>query len=267
MSIRHYSPRGNRRRGISFRARTLLGLILGVAIVLQISYPLLDGEALRIVTISTVYWSAGAMALHALLAYGLKYAYRYLGATVIFAFLIELMGVKTGWPFGTYSYDASLGRTLAGVPFVVPFAWVMMAHPLLVAARRVSGSWVFLYGGFALAAWDLFLDPQMVSAGRWHWTFTGAHVPFQPEIPLSNAFGWLLAGMALMAILNQILPRDRRRDSASFGATDFYLAWTYFAGIVSNVFFFSRPGVALIGGICFGAIWIPYVFSRWLGRP
>jgi putative membrane protein len=214
-----------------------------------------------------VYWAAGAMALHALLAYGARYAFTYLGTTVVFALIVESVGVKTGWPFGTYEYDPSLGHTIAGVPYVVPFAWVMMAHPVLIAARRVAGNWVFLYGGFAMAAWDLFLDPQMVAANRWRWTFDGAHVPYQPEIPLSNTFGWLLAGMALIAILHQILPRDRRKSSASFGAVDVWLTWTFFGGVVSNLFFFDRPGIAFIGGIAFGLFFLPYAFSRWLGRP
>jgi putative membrane protein len=207
------------------------------------------------------------MALHALLAYGARYAFTYLGTTVVFALIVESVGVKTGWPFGTYEYDPSLGNTIAGVPYVVPFAWVMMAHPVLIAARRVAGNWIFLYGGFAMAAWDLFLDPQMVAANRWRWTFDGAHVPYQPEIPLSNTFGWLLAGMALIAILHQILPRDRRKSSASFGAVDVWLTWTFFGGVVSNLFFFDRPGIALIGGIAFGLFFLPYAFSRWLGRP
>jgi putative membrane protein len=220
-----------------------------------------------VVTIATVYWAAGAMVLHALLAYGARYAFTYLFVTAIFALFIESVGVKTGWPFGTYEYDPSLGHTIAGVPYVVPFAWVMMAHPVLIAARRVAGNWVFLYGGYALAAWDLFLDPQMVSAGRWTWTFDGPHVPFQPEIPLSNTFGWLLSGMALIAILHQVLPRDRRKSSASFGAVDLWLTWTFFGGVVSNLFFFDRPGVAFFGGIAFALFFLPYAFSRWLGRP
>jgi uncharacterized membrane protein len=61
-----------------------------------------------------------------------------------------------------------------------------------LAARRIAGNWVFLYGGAVLAAWDLFLDPLMVGAGRWTWEVPGAHVPFTPDIPLSNVFGWFL---------------------------------------------------------------------------
>ena len=267
MSIRHYSPRRNRRRGISYRAQLLLNLTLGIAILLQVSYPLLNGEVLRVVTIATVYWGAGAMALHALLAYGSRYTFTYLGIALSFGYFIELLGLKSGWPFGIYSYDASLGPQILGVPLVVPFAWAMIAHPILCAARRVAGSWVFLYGGFGLMAYDFFLDPQMVSAGRWTWEVTGSHVPFSPEIPLSNALGWLLSGMALIAILHISLPHDRRKVSASLAAVDVFLIWTWFAGVISNLFFFDRPGVALLFGASFGLVLAPYIFSRWLGRP
>ena len=267
MSIRHYNPRRRHRRGISDRSRFFLYLILSAALLLQVSYPLLDGESLRVVTIATVYWGAAAMALHALFSFGARYAFTYLAISLTFGFCIELLGVSTGWPFGVYEYDPSLGLQLIGVPLVVPFAWTMIAHPILCVARRVTNNWVFLYGGFALMAWDLFLDPQMVAAGRWSWTFTGAHIPFQPEIPLSNAFGWLFAGMGLMGLLHQILPRERRKISAGFGVVDFYLAWSWFGGVVSNLFFFGRPGVAFFGGLIYGAVLAPYAFSRWLGRP
>jgi putative membrane protein len=107
----------------------------------------------------------------------------------------------------------------------------------------------------------------MVTAGRWTWEVTGSHVPFTPEVPLSNAFGWLLSGMALIAILHLALPRDRRKVSASFITIDIFLIWTWFAGVVSNLFFFDRPGIAFIFGATFGAVLAPYIFSRWLGRP
>jgi len=267
MSIRHYNPRRRQRRGISDRLRLSLYLTLGVALLLQVSYPLLDGEALRIVTIATVYWGAAAMALHALLAFGGRYALTYLAISLSFGFFIELIGVETGWPFGVYEYDPSLGPQLISVPIVVPFAWAMIAHPILCVARRVTKNWVFLYGGFGMMAYDLFLDPQMVNGGRWTWEVTGAHVPFTPEIPLSNTFGWLLSGMALIAMLHLALPRERRKQSASYTAVDFFLIWTWFGGIVSNLFFFDRPGIAFLFGSVFGVFLAPYLFSRWLGRP
>ena len=267
MSIRHYNPRRKRRSGITPKARNFLYASVLLVILLQISYPLIDGEALRIVTIATIYAGAFAMVLHGHLSYGIKYSSRYLPLAFLFGLGIEALGLHTGWPFGVYEYSPTLGADLFGVPLVVPFAWVMMAHPLLIAARKVTKNWVFLYGGFGLMAYDLFLDPQMVTAGRWTWEVTGSHVPFTPEVPLSNAFGWLLSGMALIAILHISLPHDRRKVSASLAAVDVFLIWTWFAGVISNLFFFDRSGVALLFGASFGLVLAPYIFSRWLGRP
>ena len=115
MSIRHYSPRRNRRNGISFRSKTLLGIVLGITIGLQILYPLIDGEALRLVTIATIYVGALAMVIHGHLSYGAKYSTRYLPITALFGLGIEVLGVHTGWPFGVYEYDPSLIAQLFGV--------------------------------------------------------------------------------------------------------------------------------------------------------
>lgn len=267
MSQRHYSPRGNRRTGISNRSKGFLSAILAIAIILQIIYPLVAGEQLRLITLAAIYFAAAAMVVHAYYSFGLRYASTYLMITFAFGLITEQIGVRTGWPFGTYSYDPSLGYQIFNVPLVVPFVWIMMAHPLLIAARRVTQSWIFLYGGIALMAWDLFLDPAMVAAHRWSWTFTGAHVPFERDIPLSNAAGWLFAGMGLMALLHLVLPWEPRKESADFTVVDLFLGWTFFAGIVGNLFFFHRPGVALIGGVIFGIVLAPYAFSRWFGRP
>jgi putative membrane protein len=267
MSIRHYNPRRRRHGQLSPRVNGLLNSVVAIAILLQVIYPLVNGEALRLLTINVVYWGAGAMLLHALLAYGTRYAITYLFFTFFFALTIEHIGVMTQWPFGNYSYSGDLGLKIFEVPLVVPFAWIMMAHPVLTAARRIAGHWVFLYGGFALAAWDLFLDPMMVAEGRWTWVVTGAHVPFQPEIPLSNTFGWLLSGMFLIGVLHLITPRDKRKGGATFRTTDIFLLWTLFSGIIGNLFFFDRPGIAFFAGGIYGMVFAPYFFNRWLGRP
>jgi uncharacterized membrane protein len=266
MSIRNYAPR-NRRRGVTPIANGIQVGTMVAALFLQMSYPLLSGEALRVVTIATVYFGAAAMFVHARLCFGWKYLLRYLFIVLPFAYFIELIGVNTDWPFGSYAYDSSLGPKLFGIPLVVPFAWAMMGHPLLIVARRMTKTLTFLYGGFALMAWDLFLDPQMVSAGRWKWEVAGSHVPYQPEIPLSNMFGWLLAGIALMTILDASLPKEQRKYGSSLAAADIFLAWSWFGGIVSNLFFFSRPGVALFSGFIYTLALAPYLFARWLGRP
>jgi len=266
MSIRNFRPRRRFRRELSPLQNLLLLSTLAIAIGLQIAYPLLDGEALRIVTIAVVYWGAAAMVTHALFSYGASYALRYFAITFFFALTVEQIGVRTGWPFGSYTYSVDLGYQIYGVPLVVPFAWIMMAHPVFVMARRLSKHWSFFVGGYGLMAWDLFLDPQMVSAGRWTWTdLSGSHVPFQPEIPLSNAFGWLLSGIVLMGLLNLALPRDRR-SHPSRNLPELFVAWTWISGIIANIFFFDRSGVAFFAGLALGVIVIWHFVAVRFGR-
>jgi putative membrane protein len=152
------------------------------------------------------------------------------------------------------------------VPLVVLFAWTMMAYPALIAARRIARGWVFLYGGAILMGWDLFLDPQMVAAGRWTWEVTGASFPYAPEIPLSNPFGWLLSGLTLMAILHFVLPTERRKEAPSTMAADIFLGWSLVGGFIAQFFFFGRQGLALVAFLIYGAILAPYFFTRWLNR-
>lgn len=267
MSIRHYTPRRRARGGASPLLIKVMGVALGLAILMQIAYPLVDGTTLQVITIASVYCAALAMFLHGIAAFGARYGWSLLGITLVFGFVIEQVGETTSWPFGEYTYSSTLGPKLLSVPLVVPFAWVMIAHPCLVAARRIGKSWVFLYGALLMTAWDLFLDPLMVSAGRWTWVVKGAHVPYQPEIPLSNTFGWLLSSIALMTILHFSTPRDRRKVGGSLIAADVMLFWTWFSGVVGNLFFFDRPGIALFSGAILGVLLTPYFFNRWVGRP
>lgn len=265
MSIRHYTPR-RRRHGISQRASVALGGALALTLLQQMAYPLSDGELLRVITISSVLTGAIAMALHAYLSYGWKYVGRYLVLTLLFGYFIEFLGVHTTWPFGEYEYDSSLGFAIGGVPLVVPFAWAMMVHPALVAARKITMKWTFLYGGALLAAWDLFLDPQMVAAGRWTWVVDGAAIPFAPDVPLSNFFGWLLAGITITGLLNRVLPFERRKESANLTAVTVLLSWVLFSGFVGNLFFFDRPGLAIFASLIYGALATPFIFKSTLGE-
>jgi uncharacterized membrane protein len=267
MSIRQFRPTGDRRTGISNRAFSILFAFLFLTILLQMAYPLVHGNTLRIITLFSVYAGATAMSLHAWFSYGSRYVLLYIFLTFTFAFLVEEVGSRTGWPFGHYVYDSSLGIKIYGLPLIVPIAWLMLAHPVLVASRRSTKNWVFIYGGAGLMAWDLFLDPQMVAAHRWTWKISGPHIPFQPNIPLSNAAGWLLAGMGLIALLNFALPKDHRKRGTGSLAIDIFLYWTLFSGVVGNLFFFHRPGVAFFSGVTFAIVFTPYFFQTRFGRP
>jgi uncharacterized membrane protein len=266
MSIRVYraGPYGQR------RSRQWIGrsawIITLAVIAAQIAYPLAEGERLRQLTIFTVLLAAVAIAVQSWATYGPRYSLTYLAITAPFALMIETIGVHTGWPFGEYEYATTLGRSFFDVPLVVPLAWVMMAHPVLVAARRLSQRWAIFLGGFGLMAWDVFLDPMMVEAGHWSWERATPALWGVPGIPLSNFFGWLLSGVILMAILHTVLPTERRAEPASNMPAATFLLWTYFSSVIGSLFFFDRAGVALTGGLLMGAIVLPYAATLWWSR-
>jgi putative membrane protein len=120
---------------------------------------------------------------------------------------VERVGTATGWPFGRYCYTGRLRPEVAGVPAAVPAAWWAMAVPAREAAHAVLGGRSsrparIALGATALAAWDLFLDPQMTAEDYWRWTRRGSY----RGIPLSNYAGWLLSGTVIMAVLDVVLP-------------------------------------------------------------
>lgn len=261
MSVRVYTgPHSDRGGGPSgwvsyvpwgFAAATILG---------QIVWVLLGSGGRTALSILTVVTFFLASASHAYLSRGAAWTSGFLGITLIFGWAVEVLGLATSFPFGTYEYSGALGPAIAGVPLVIPLAWSMMAYPCLLAAQRLSttGLGTALIGGWLLAAWDLFLDPQMVGQGYWTWQDAGWALPGIPGIPMQNFIGWLLAAIVLMSLLDR-LPRKTVSDAVP----NVMLMWVFVSNVFANLVFFGRPGVALWGGICMGIVVIPWLWRMW----
>jgi len=123
---------------------------------------------------------------------------------------------------------------------------------------------VVLAGGLTLAAWDLFLDPQMVAAGHWAWANPAPALPGVPGVPLTNYAGWVVVALLLMAVLHVLFPHAPRAPEDVPGAL---LAWTWAGSTLGNAAFFGRPEVALWGGGVMGLLVVPYLLAWWDGRP
>jgi uncharacterized membrane protein len=260
VSVRIYSgPHSDRGGGPSGWIAYLPWGFVAATILGQIAWVLVGGGARYALTILTVVTFFLASATHAYLLRGPAWTAGFLAITLIFGWGVEALGLSTSFPFGTYQYGA-LGPAIAGVPLVIPMAWSMMAYPCLLAAQRLSttGMGTAVIGGWLLAAWDLFLDPQMVGEKYWTWARSGWTLPGIPGIPMQNFLGWLLAAIVLMAILER-LPRKTVSDAVP----NVLLIWVYASNVVANAVFFHRPGVALWGGICMGIVVVPWLWRMW----
>jgi uncharacterized membrane protein len=229
--------------------------LAAAAVLLQVAYPLLSGAGRDRLTVVTVGVFASASLSHAAVHRGVRWTAAYLAITAGTGLLAEALGTATGVPFGQYEYAGSLGAKLLGVPVVVPLAWAMFAYPCLLVGQRLARGRLgaTVVGAWALASWDLFLDPQMVEAGHWRWTDVRVALPTAPDIPVSNYLGWLLVAAGMIGAL-QLLPRraaDDRVPAALF-------LWTYASSVLAFAVFFGRPGVALVGGVAMGLVAVPY---------
>lgn len=171
----------------------------------------------------------------------------------------EFIGQSTGFPFGDYHYTDTLQPQLAGVPLLIPIAWFMLLPSSWVMAQLIVGKpssrlkhlLFALVSGIALAAWDLFLDPQMVSWGFWEWQQTGAYF----GIPLVNYLAWIGVAALVTAII-----RPKQLDIYPL-ALIYGIVW--FLQTIGQGIFWGQVGVATVGSLTMGSIMI---LAYWRNR-
>jgi bisanhydrobacterioruberin hydratase len=109
-----------------------------------------------------------------------------LTALGVYALVLETVAVKTGVPYGRFTYGPKIGTLLFdAVPWTVPFSWT----PLLLWGFWLGRGKLWAIGGLLLLA-DLCLDPGAVAQGFWRYEAGGAYY----GVPLSNFVGWVLSG-------------------------------------------------------------------------
>ena len=240
----------------------MIWLPLGLLVLAEIAYPLVPDRAPLVV--ATVLLGFAVSVAHAVASRGARTGAVLVATTTGGGLLVETLGVHTGFPFGRYAYGDALGPRLYGVPLVIPLAWTWMAWPAWLAAgvltRRAAPR--IALAGLGLAAWDLFLDPQMVAEGYWHWTDPHPALPGVPAVPLTNYLGWLVVATLMMALLARTVPGRRPGDAPMFAM---YL-WTYASAVLAHAVFLHLPASAGWGGLAMGLVAVPLAVKLCSGR-
>jgi putative membrane protein len=240
-------------------AYTILGRPLGIA-------------PSRIVTpLVTLFGFAFAL-LHAGQREGWSRALRMLALVFGVSLLFESVGVATGWVYGPYHYTDKLGPLFLGlVPYLIPVAWFMMSYPSFVIAdwlvpkgdampsgwkrwQRLLG--VSAVGGLVMTAWDLIMDPIMVSGGHWIWDVQGAYF----GIPLQNFWGWWLTVFTTYALYMWSSGRGARTNQAGF---DRLALTSYLVTALGLVVASLLSGASALGLIGLFAM-LPWGIAGWL---
>lgn len=151
----------------------------------------------------------------------------------IYTYAIEMIGVRTDWPYGAFEYTIQLGPMLFGeVPIALPLFFIPLVLNAYLLTLLVLGDWrerLFVRVPVAIAAVvavDVVLDPAAVAIGFWAFESGGFY-----GVPLSNYFGWIISGTVAILLVDLAFDREallERVDDCVFILDDlvsFVLLW------------------------------------------
>jgi uncharacterized membrane protein len=144
----------------------------------------------------------GCAFAHAVLCYGPRRALALFVICIVIAFIMENIGVSTGFPFGSYHFEVDAGLPSIGrIPIIVGplwfgagyFSWTVASILLDGADRQLDRPFnvvaLPVVAAFVVTQWDLVMDaPNSTIAKVWIWHEGGGVF----GVPLSNYLGWLL---------------------------------------------------------------------------
>lgn len=168
-------------------------------------------------------------------------------AVSLYAYLIEFVGLSTGWPYGEFSYQISLGPMIHGVPIGLPvfFVPLVLNSFLLVRLFDVRKFWNRVLAAVGLVILiDMVLDPAAVALGIWGYSgglFYG--------VPISNFLGWLLSGSISILVLESVFEHGKIRERLA--STEYMLddmvSFVFLWGIINLYYLNILPVIIATG--------------------
>ena len=178
-----------------------------------------------------------------------------LAALCGYTYAVELVGVRTGYPYGAFEYGVDLGPMVGGIPAALPLFFL----PLVVNAYLLS---LLLFGDAARRAlirvpvvvatvvgMDLVLDPAAVAVGFWAYDAGGIYY----DVPWINYAGWVLSAVISVIVVDRVLDRTavlRRLDACGFVLDDLVSFVILWGGI--NLYFGNWVPAALAAAYGYG---------------
>lgn len=145
-----------------------------------------------------------------------------LSSIFVLGYSVELIGIKTGFFFGEYSYDTALGSKFLGVPLIIGLNWVIIVaasssiikyfikKPLILQALLAAALCTLL---------DFIIEPIAISYNFWTWT--------DGTIPFYNYLCWFGFSFLFSTIY---LYRNKEINKTGI---IIYIIWTNFFIILS----------------------------------
>jgi uncharacterized membrane protein len=172
--------------------------------------------------------------LAAMLLYGARRALTVGLLIVVLSYLVETLGVNSGFPFGAYRYTGILFPALPGsAPLAVMFAWVLIvlgAYGWIQTSKRFAGGLASVAGALLATLLDLAIEPVAAHVVHyWQWLVPGTINYY--GVPLTNFVAWFLVALALLLLTSRLLVKpiivlkSSAAEAVPTWAVPTWLAW------------------------------------------
>jgi len=135
-----------------------------------------------------------------------KSAIAYLSIFIL-GFIIEYIGVKTNYLFGTYTYGNSLGYKLFGIPIIIGVNWIAIVISSVSVVKAFNLTSNKLITAFIAAllctGMDYIIEPVAIKFNFWSWE--GNIIPFSTFVDwFGFSFVFAYIYIALKLSINKI---------------------------------------------------------------
>ncbi|MDG2246524.1 MAG: carotenoid biosynthesis protein [Flavobacteriales bacterium] len=136
----------------------------------------------------------------------------------VLTYLVEALGIHTGFPFGEYSYGRGLGPQLFNVPILIGLLWLLLLMGASFFISKITRNILLhsLIVAAIMTALDVAIEPVAIALDFWSW--------FSVHVPWNNYAGWFATALLLSFI---------SKTDSSFGNNK--VAGVFF--IIQTVFF------------------------------
>lgn len=130
-------------------------------------------------------------------------------AIALIGFLVELVGVQTGWIFGHYRYTSNFGVRWWGTPPLIGINWLFLSYAWAAVLQNTASAPVhrIVYAALGMLAYDLLLEQAAPRMQLWYWE--KGNIPFSNYIAwfvLALFFQWLIRRNRIVTQNNMALP-------------------------------------------------------------
>lgn len=122
----------------------------------------------------------------------------FFSSVFLLAYLVEILGVNTHFPFGNYSYGHGLGVKTFGTPLLIGINWVMLVYCSASVMDRTGWPKAILPFGASLlmVLYDIILEHVAPLLDMWSWA--------ENTIPLQNYLAWFVIAFFFHRLLQSM---------------------------------------------------------------